>query len=109
MQLNATKGPEGIKEVRQAFSYTLDRMGTHAQAGPLWQDYLAFLKGPMPGSPQYMAMYSTPGVPAGQEESHRATVLRCACGTSHDEVRLNGGFSWHQWPAVALLHLLEDL
>ena len=86
VQLNASKGQEGIKEVRQAFSYTLDRMGAHAQSGPLWQDYLAFLKGPQPGSPEYMAMYSGPSVSAGQEDSHRAAVLRCAqvpgCGLS---------------------------
>ena len=97
VQLNASKGAEGIKEVRQAFSYTLDRMGAHAQSGPLWQDYLAFLKGPQPGSPQYLALYSGPSVPAGQEEGHRAAVLRCGSG-----FRVQGlgctrlQLAWHQ-------------
>lgn len=76
VQLNASKGPEGLKEVRQAYQYTLDRMGQHAASGQLWQEYLAFLKAPQPGTPAFEGMYG--GAGAGQEAGHRMAVLRSA-------------------------------
>ena len=78
MQVNEAKGPEGMNEVRKAYDYTLDRIGNSLEAGPLWQEYLNFLHAPHPGSPAYLALYSTPGAPPpqGQDDSHRTTVLR---------------------------------
>ena len=51
------KGPEGLREVRQAYSYTLDRMGQHAASGQLWLDYLSFLKTPKQGTPAFDAVF----------------------------------------------------
>ena len=82
MQLNAAKGPEGLKEVKQAYSYTLERMGQHPGSGPLWLDYLAFVRTPKPGTPAFTAMFGGPGLAPPQEGSHRTTVIRSATHAS---------------------------
>jgi len=33
-----------VDEVRKAFEYTLDKVGSDINAGPLWQDYISFLQ-----------------------------------------------------------------
>ena len=78
VQLNASKGPDGLREVKQAYSYTLERMGQHTGSGPLWLDYLALLRTPKPGTPAFTAMFGGPGVGPPQEGTHRTTVIRCA-------------------------------
>ena len=43
-RLNKARGPEGLPEIRQAYEYTLDRLGQDLHAGALWSDYIAFLQ-----------------------------------------------------------------
>ena len=60
--------------MRKAFEYSVDRIGQAAGAGPLWQDYLALLQQPRPGSAAYNALFG--GGVAGQEDANRTAVLR---------------------------------
>jgi hypothetical protein len=65
----------GCDTLRVAHSY----MHSHlCAAGPLWQEYIAFLSGPKPGSPTYQALWSS-GMVGGQEESTKTAALRCVC------------------------------
>ncbi|KAK9788841.1 hypothetical protein WJX73_000969 [Symbiochloris irregularis] len=79
-KVNDAKGSDGLGEVRKSYEYTLDRIGSSMEAGPLWQEYITFLQGPSPGSPAYNALFPAAGagVPAGQDDSHRITVVRRA-------------------------------
>jgi cleavage stimulation factor subunit 3 len=43
-QVNGAKGPDGLTEVRKAYEFTLDKLGTDINAGLVWQDYIAFLQ-----------------------------------------------------------------
>lgn len=43
-QVNEKRGAAGLGEVRQAFEYTLDRLGQDVGSGAIWQDYVAFLQ-----------------------------------------------------------------
>ncbi|CAL8466443.1 g5979 [Coccomyxa elongata] len=75
-QINEARGPEGMEEVRKAYEFTLEKIGSDIGAGPLWQEYIAFLQGPPPGSPAFLALFS--GGVAGQEETQRLTLVRRA-------------------------------
>ena len=44
MQINQTKGPDGLPEVRKAFEFTVEKIGADIASGPLWQEYIAFLE-----------------------------------------------------------------
>ena len=43
-QLNEPRGAAGLPEIRQAFEFTLDRLGQDSGCGAIWQDYIAFLQ-----------------------------------------------------------------
>ena len=43
-QINEQRGPDGMDEVRKAYEFTLDKIGSDIGAGPLWQEYIAFLQ-----------------------------------------------------------------
>lgn len=74
-QVNEAKpANEGVAEVRKAYEYTLDRVGQDINAGALWQEYVAFLQSPRPGSAPYQALFG--GAVAGQEDAQRTTLLR---------------------------------
>jgi hypothetical protein len=75
-KVNDAKGAEGVAELRQAYEFTLDAIGSDIGSGPLWLDYVAFLAAPKPGTPAYAALWSTTMV-SGQEEGTRAAALRC--------------------------------
>lgn len=72
--MNAPKGVEGFPEIRKAFEYALERVGTDATSGPLWMDYFQFLQRPRAGDPAFVAMFGA-SLP-GQEENNRAMALR---------------------------------
>ncbi|XP_045789669.1 cleavage stimulation factor subunit 77 isoform X1 [Trifolium pratense] len=61
-KVNDKKGAEGQEETRKAFDFMLNYVGTDIASGPVWMEYISFLK----------------SLPAGhaQEESHRMTVVR---------------------------------
>ncbi|XP_012568164.1 cleavage stimulation factor subunit 77 isoform X2 [Cicer arietinum] len=61
-KVNDKKGTEGQEETRKAFDFMLNYVGADIASGPVWMEYIAFLK-------------SLPTVHA-QEESHRMTVVR---------------------------------
>ncbi|GAU38061.1 hypothetical protein TSUD_146200 [Trifolium subterraneum] len=61
-KVNDKKGTEGQEETRKAFDFMLNYVGTDIASGPVWMEYISFLK-------------SLPAVHA-QEESHRMTVVR---------------------------------
>ncbi|CAJ2637247.1 unnamed protein product [Trifolium pratense] len=61
-KVNDKKGAEGQEETRKAFDFMLNYVGTDIASGPVWMEYISFLK-------------SLPAVHA-QEESHRMTVVR---------------------------------
>ena len=43
-QINEPRGPDGMDEVKKAYEFTLDKIGSDIGAGPLWQEYIAFLQ-----------------------------------------------------------------
>lgn len=43
-QLNEPRGAEGLPEIRQAYEFTLDRLGQDSACGGVWLDYIAFLQ-----------------------------------------------------------------
>ncbi|XP_050228320.1 cleavage stimulation factor subunit 77 isoform X1 [Mercurialis annua] len=63
-KVNDKKGVEGQEEIRKAFDFMLGYLGTDIASGPVWMEYIAFLK-------------SLPALNA-QEESHRMTNVRKA-------------------------------
>ncbi len=44
LQINQQKGADGLPEIRKAFEFTVEKMGTDIASGPLWQEYIAFLE-----------------------------------------------------------------
>mmetsp|Transcript_19714 Transcript_19714/g.54740 ORF Transcript_19714/g.54740 Transcript_19714/m.54740 type:complete len:821 (-) Transcript_19714:318-2780(-) len=62
-------------QIQKAFEYTLEQIGCDISAGVIWQEYIAFLKSPKPGSAAYVALF---GGTSGQEESSRTVALRRA-------------------------------
>jgi hypothetical protein len=44
LQLNEPRGAEGLPEIRQAYEFTLDRLGQDSACGTIWLDYIAFLQ-----------------------------------------------------------------
>ncbi|KAL6767811.1 hypothetical protein ACKKBF_B36705 [Auxenochlorella protothecoides x Auxenochlorella symbiontica] len=75
-RVNEKRGAAGLGEVRQAFEYTLDRLGQDVGSGAIWQDYVAFLQAPRLGSPELAALFG--GADASQEDSARMVALRRA-------------------------------
>ncbi|XP_027924445.1 cleavage stimulation factor subunit 77 isoform X5 [Vigna unguiculata] len=61
-KVNDKKGMEGQEETRKAFDFMLNCVGADIASGPVWMEYIAFLK-------------SLPAI-NGQEESHRMTTVR---------------------------------
>ncbi|XP_068658399.1 cleavage stimulation factor subunit 77 [Aristolochia californica] len=61
-KVNEKKGAEGLEETKKAFEFMLNYVGTDISSGPVWMEYIAFLK-------------SMPAVTA-QEESQRMTAVR---------------------------------
>ncbi|XP_058079906.1 cleavage stimulation factor subunit 77 [Magnolia sinica] len=61
---NEKKGAEGLEETRKAFDFMLNYVGTDIASGPVWMEYITFLK-------------SLPATTA-QEESQRMTSMRKA-------------------------------
>ncbi|CAI0400056.1 unnamed protein product [Linum tenue] len=61
-KVNEKKGAEGQEETRKAFDFMLSHVGTDIASGPIWMEYITFLK----------------SLPAqhGQEESQRMIALR---------------------------------
>ncbi|KAK4777240.1 hypothetical protein SAY86_005928 [Trapa natans] len=67
-KVNDKKGLEGNEETRRAFLFMLNYVGGDMTAGPMWMDYIAFLK-------------SLPAVNT-QEETQRMTAIRKAYQTA---------------------------
>ncbi|WOK95921.1 cleavage stimulation factor subunit 77 [Canna indica] len=61
-KVNEKKGHEGLEETRKAFDFMLNYVGYDVASGPVWLDYISFLKS-LPAS-------------TSQEESHRMTSVR---------------------------------
>ncbi|KAK4282046.1 hypothetical protein QN277_013468 [Acacia crassicarpa] len=61
---NEKKGVEGQEETRKAFDFMLNYVGADIASGPVWMEYISFLK-------------SLPALNP-QEESHRMTAVRKA-------------------------------
>ncbi|CAI8584417.1 unnamed protein product [Vicia faba] len=61
-KVNDKKGTEGQEETKKAFDFMLNYVGADIASGPVWMEYISFLK-------------SLPSVHP-QEESHRMTVIR---------------------------------
>ncbi|KAL5205201.1 hypothetical protein ABZP36_033410 [Zizania latifolia] len=61
-RVNDKRGSEGLEETKKAFDFMLNYVGNDVASGPVWMDYIAFLKS-MP-------------VVTPQEESHRMTTVR---------------------------------
>ncbi|KAJ6808847.1 cleavage stimulation factor subunit 77 [Iris pallida] len=59
---NEKKGAQGLEETKKAFDFMLSYVGTDIASGPVWIEYITFLKS-MP-------------VSTAQEESHRMTSVR---------------------------------
>ena len=51
-----------------------ERGGAGAGAGPLWQEFIAYLQAPRSGTPAYQALFG--GGPPGQEDAQRTMLLR---------------------------------
>ncbi|XP_057948438.1 cleavage stimulation factor subunit 77 isoform X2 [Malania oleifera] len=63
-KVNEKKGVEGLEETRKAFDFMLNYVGSDIASGPVWMDYINFLK-------------SLPALTT-QEESQRMTAVRKA-------------------------------
>ncbi|XP_078438100.1 tetratricopeptide repeat (TPR)-like superfamily protein isoform X2 [Wolffia australiana] len=61
-KVNEKKGADGFEETRKAFDFTVNYVGTDISSGPIWIEYIDFLK-------------SRP-VMTTQEESQRMTAVR---------------------------------
>ncbi|GMH22960.1 hypothetical protein Nepgr_024803 [Nepenthes gracilis] len=63
-KVNDKKGAEGLEETRKAFEFMINYVGVDIASGPLWMDYITFLK----------------SLPAqtSQEETQRMTAVRKA-------------------------------
>lgn len=61
-KVNEKKGLQGQEETRKAFEFMLNYVGTDIQSGPVWMEYIAFLK---------QMLVST-----AQEESQRMILIR---------------------------------
>ncbi|KAJ4787280.1 mRNA 3'-end-processing protein rna14 [Rhynchospora pubera] len=61
-KVNEKKGSEGLEETRKAFDFMLNQVGFDIASGPVWMEYIAFLKSMPATSPQ--------------EESQRMTSVR---------------------------------
>ncbi|CAO2205155.1 unnamed protein product [Urochloa humidicola] len=61
-RINDKRGSEGLDETKKAFDFMLNYVGNDAASGPVWMEYINFLKS-MP-------------VVTPQEESHRMTTVR---------------------------------
>lgn len=61
-KVNERKGMEGQEETRKAFDFMLSYLGVDISSGPVWMEYIAFLK-------------SLPAL-SSQEESQRMTAMR---------------------------------
>jgi cleavage stimulation factor subunit 3 len=72
---NEPRGVEALAETRAAFEHALSAAGQDAGAGPLWLEYLSWLQAPKPGTPEYLALFST-GLVGGDEDSERARAVR---------------------------------
>lgn len=72
---NDPRGVEAFGETRAAYGHALSAAGQDAGAGPLWLDYAAWLQAPKPGTPEYLALFST-GLVGGDEEAERARSIR---------------------------------
>ncbi|KAL4431075.1 hypothetical protein ABPG75_006331 [Micractinium tetrahymenae] len=75
-RLNEPRGAEGLPEIRQAYEFTLDRLGQDSACGGIWLDYITFLTAPRQGSPEYAAVYGE--ALEGQEESAKVAAVRHA-------------------------------
>ncbi|PSC73688.1 Suf-domain-containing [Micractinium conductrix] len=75
-RINEGRGAEGLPEVRQAYEFTLDRLGQDTACGGVWLDYIAFLAAPRHGSPEYGALFGE--ALEGQEDSAKSAALRRA-------------------------------
>ncbi|EFJ31023.1 hypothetical protein SELMODRAFT_270661 [Selaginella moellendorffii] len=63
-RVNEQKGPESKEETRKAFEFTVGHVGMDISAGPLWFEYITFLK--------------TMPISSPQEEAQRMLLLRKA-------------------------------
>lgn len=63
-KVNEKRGAEGQEEIRKAFDFMLGYVGVDIGSGPVWMEYIAFLKSLPTLSPQ--------------DESHRMTAVRKA-------------------------------
>lgn len=63
-KVNDRKGVEGQEETRKAYDFMLSYVGADIASGPVWMEYIAFLK--------------SMSVQSAQEESHRMTSIRKA-------------------------------
>lgn len=67
-KVNESRGADGRDEIKKAFEFTLQHIGTDIASGPIWMEYITFLK----------------SLPAAtlQEESQRMTTMRKAYQTA---------------------------
>lgn len=61
-RVNSKRGSEGLEETKKAFDFMLNYVGNDVASGPVWMEYIAFLKS-MP-------------VVTPQDESRRMTTIR---------------------------------
>ncbi|RZC83377.1 hypothetical protein C5167_046163 [Papaver somniferum] len=61
-KVNDKKGAEGQEETKKAFEFMLNYVGSDIASGPVWMEYITFLKSLPATNPQ--------------EESHRMTTIR---------------------------------
>ena len=76
-QLNEPRGAAGLPEVRQALEFTLERLGQDSGSGRLWEEYVEFLRGPRPGTPEHAAIFG-----AAHEGQARRTAGRWEPGAA---------------------------
>jgi len=77
------RGGDGLVQVRKVLEFACDRVGQAPDSGPLWEEYVAFLRDVAPGTPEHKKLFAVPGQEeAAQREAVRKAYRR-ALGVPH--------------------------
>lgn len=73
-EISKARGADGQVQVKKALEHTCEQLGQGPESGELWERYIAFLRGLVPGTDEHRKVFPVPG----QEEARQKEVLRKA-------------------------------
>jgi hypothetical protein len=72
---NDVETPEGVQAVKAAYEYTVDHVGEDVDSGPLWLDFVGFLK---KSDPEHVCLVGLGCTAVEQVEFSRPIALESA-------------------------------